>query len=153
MNDLLARVIGLNSTGAKLALLLSQLASDMGSAGTEARTVASEIRCLCTVLKALREMVERVQSSPYYSHCGEVVNDMTDASLEMYSDILKATTEVESMTKSHQDGKAKLMIWFQWAVFHNPKIRLLRASIEAYKSQLSLMLQTLHTVEKLSRGL
>lgn len=153
MNDLLARVVGLNSTGAKLALLLSQLASDVGSAGTEARTVASEIRCLCTVLKALRETVERVQSSSYYSHCTEIVSDMTDASLEMYSGILRATTEIESMTRDHQDGRTKLMIRFQWAVFHSPRIRLLRASIEAYKSQLSLMLQTLNTVEKLSRGL
>lgn len=100
-----------------------------------------------------KETIWRVQSSPYYSHCTEIVEDMAKASLEMYSDILNVTTEIESMTKNQQEGGTKLKVRFQWAVFHKPKIRLLRASIEAYKSQLSLMLQTLDIAEKASHDL
>ena len=80
-----ASIIGIVGAGTKVALVLSQLASAMGSAGKETRAIASEIRGLCAVLKTLHATLDRVKTSPYFTHCLEVTDDMTTAGLEMYS--------------------------------------------------------------------
>lgn len=150
MADFAASIIGIVSAGTKVALVLSQVASDIGSAGREARTIATEIRCLCSILKTLHDAIEKVQLSPYYAHCVEVIRDMTDASLEMYSDILTITGSLQAMAKT-QEGKFKLRARIQWAAFDKPKLTMLRAALEAYKSNLALMLGTLGIAEKVSR--
>ena len=63
MAELAATIIGIVSASAKVALLLSQLASDMGSAGREARTIAIEIRSSCTVLRTLHDTIAKVEGS------------------------------------------------------------------------------------------
>lgn len=75
---------------------------------------------------------------------------MTDASLEMFSDILKVSHEIRSMS-TKKDGRFGFMSRVQWAVFQKPRIVLLRGALESYKSNLTLMLGTLNTVEKVNR--
>jgi len=45
-----------------------------------------------------------------------------------------------------------LTIRLYWAAFQKPKIFVLRAALEAYKSDLALMLGTLNTAEKVARS-
>jgi len=150
MADFAASIIGIVSAGTKVALVLSQLASDMGSAGKEARSIASEIRGLCAVLKTLYQTLARVETSPYFAHCLELTDDMTTASLEMYSDILKITKCLQVMGKT-QEGRFKLRSRVYWVAFQKPKIVGLRTALEAYKSNLALMLGTLNIAEKATR--
>jgi hypothetical protein len=75
---------------------------------------------------------------------------MTVASLEMFSEILDASESVRTMARG-KDGKFGFVSRVQWAVFQKPKIALLRAALEAYKSNLALMLGTLDTTEKVTR--
>ncbi|KAF1949049.1 hypothetical protein CC80DRAFT_540596 [Byssothecium circinans] len=150
MAEFAASLIGIVSAGTKVTLVLTQLASDVGSAGKEARMIANEIRSFCAVLKTLRETLEKVQSSQYYSHCAEMTKDMTEVSLEMFTEILNATESVRSMSKG-KGGKFGFVSRVQWAVFQKPKMTMLRAALEAYKSNLALMLGTLNTAEKVGR--
>ncbi|KAF2471402.1 uncharacterized protein BDR25DRAFT_342663 [Lindgomyces ingoldianus] len=150
MAELAASIIGIVSAGTKVTLVLSQLAADVGSAGKEARMIGSEIRALCAVVKTLGETLEQVQDSAYYSHCAEMTKDMTEASMEMFTEILDASESVRGMSKG-KDGKFGLVGKLQWVVFQKPKITILRAALEAYKSNLALMLGTLNTAEKVTR--
>ncbi|KAF2800470.1 hypothetical protein K505DRAFT_331692 [Melanomma pulvis-pyrius CBS 109.77] len=153
MAELAASIIGIVSAGTKVTLVLSQLAAEVGSAGKEARMIGSEIRAFCSVVKTLGETLEKVQESPYYAHCAEMIKDMTDASLEMFTEILNAADAMKGMVKGKdgKDGKFGFVGRVQWAVFQKPKILVLRAAIEAYKSNLALMLGTLNTAERVGR--
>ncbi|KAH7089696.1 hypothetical protein FB567DRAFT_307885 [Paraphoma chrysanthemicola] len=155
MAELAGSIIGIVSAGTKVALVLSQLAADVGSAGQEARMIGSGIRSFCAVLKTLGNTLEKLQDSSYYTHCFEMVRDMTDASLEMFTEILNAVESLRHMTagKDGKDGKFGLVGKLQWVVFQKPKLLVLRAAIEAYKSNLALMLGTLEVTEKVARRL
>jgi hypothetical protein len=149
MAELAASIIGIVSAGTKVALVLSQLANDIGSAGKEARMVATEIRGSCAVLTTLQDILKRVQTSVYYAHCADVTNDMTDTSLEMFGEILDVLDSLRSATEM-PDGKLNVRRRLQWA-FQKPKIMMLRAALDAYRSNLALMLGTLDIAEKTTR--
>ncbi|KAF2028542.1 hypothetical protein EK21DRAFT_113709 [Setomelanomma holmii] len=118
MAELAGSIIGIVSAGTRVALVLSQLAADVGSAGHEARMIGSEIRSFCTDLKTLENMLEKLQASNYCAHCFELVQDMTDANLEMFTEILTAVESLRSMTsgKDGKDGK------FSFALPKNPDV-------------------------------
>jgi hypothetical protein len=153
MAELAGSIIGIISAGTKVAYILSQLASDVGSAGREARMISGEVRSFCAVLKTLGETLEKIETSQYYSHCSEMVRDMTIASLDMFIEILDAVESLRSMTsgKDGKDGKFGFGRRIQWVVLQKPKILMLRAAMESYKSNLALMLGTLSTAEKVTR--
>jgi hypothetical protein len=156
MAELAASLIGIVSAGTSITLVLSELAVKLGSVGQEARLIASEIRCFCDVLTTLRRTLERVQKSDYYDHCREVTAAMTSASLEMFDEILKVTQSLMKIAGSgHKDEKLKtglnIVERVDWVAFKKPKIMMLRAALEAYKSNLALMLGTLDVTEKVAR--
>ncbi|KAF2826185.1 hypothetical protein CC86DRAFT_25923 [Ophiobolus disseminans] len=153
MAELVGSIIGIVSAGTKVALVLSQLASDIGTAGQEARMISCEIRTFCTVLNTLKDTMEKIHASHYYAHCTNMVRDMTDASLEMFTELLDAAEALKGMTagKDGRDGKFSMMSKVHWVVFQKPKIIVLRAAIEAYKSNIALMLGTLDIAEKVAR--
>ena len=68
----------------------------------------------------------------------------------MYSDILMITKSLQAMAKT-QEGRFRLRSRFYWVAFQKPKIIGLRATLEAYKSDLALMLGTLNIAEKATR--
>ncbi|KAH4861829.1 hypothetical protein HBH75_025950 [Parastagonospora nodorum] len=153
MAELAGSIVGIVSAGTKVALVLSQLASDIGSAGQEARMISSEIRTFCTILNTLKDTMGKISDSSYYAHCSDMVRDMTTASVEMFTEVLNAAESLRSMTngKDGRDGKFKFVSRVNWVVFQKPKIVVLRAAIEAYKSNIALMLGTINTVEKVAR--
>jgi hypothetical protein len=153
MAEFAGSIIGIVSAGTKVTLVLSQLAADVGSAGKEARMIGSEIRSFCSVIKTLGETLKKIQASQYYGHCAELIEPMTETSMEMYTEILDASESLKGMAKGKdgQDGRFGIVGRVQWAVFQKPKIMVLRSAIEAYKSNLALMLATLNTAEKVAR--
>jgi len=117
MAELAASLISIMSAGTKVTLVLAQLATDIGCAGKEARVIASEIRCLCTVPKTLLDTIEKVQSTSYYEHCASVTRDMADAGLELFSEILNVMEQLRAGTAN---PKTKLTTRLYWAAFQKP---------------------------------
>ncbi|QDS71725.1 hypothetical protein FKW77_008684 [Venturia effusa] len=148
MAALAAGIVGVVSAGTKVAIVLSQYGNEVGAAGQEARMIASEIRGSCTVLTTLHSTLKNVQTSPYYANCAELISDMTDASLEMYTEIMEVVEGLSAMTS---DSRMNLRKRLQWT-FQKPKIVMLRTALEAYRSNLALMLGTLDMAEKASRS-
>jgi hypothetical protein len=153
MAEFAGSIIGIIAAGTKVAMVLSQLASDIGSAGQEARMISSEIRTFCTILYTLKDTLDKIEGSSYYAHCYNMMRGMTDASVEMFSEILDAAETLRSIASGmdRRDGKFTFVSKVQWTIFHKPKITVLRAAIEAYKSNIALMLGTINLVEKVAR--
>lgn len=153
MAELAGSIIGIVSAGTKVALVLSQLAADMGSAGQEARMISSEIRTFCTILNTLKDTLEKIQNSSYYAHCFDMVQGMTAASIDMFTEVLNAAETLSTLAtgKYGRDKKFTFVNKMQWVVFQKPKIIVLRAAIEAYKSNIAMMLGTVNIVEKVAR--
>lgn len=159
MAEFAASIIAIVSAGTKVTLVLSKVGSELGSAGKEARMIASEIRSFCTVLKVLQKAVGQVENSPYYAQCKDVVADMTLASTEMFTDVLDAAESVKKIatgaTKSNsgKDESMSVRQRLSWVLFKKPKITMLRASLESYKSTLVLLLGTINISERSARRL
>lgn len=159
MAEFAASIIAIVSAGTKVTLVLSKVGSELGSAGKEARMIASEIRSFCVVLKTLQKAVGQVERSPYYAQCRDVVADMTLASTEMFADVLDAAESVQKMTSGstkNTPGKDESMSVRQrvnWVLFKKPKITMLRASLESYKSTMVLLLGTINISERSARRL
>lgn len=148
MAGLAAGIVGVVSAGTKVAIVLSQYGNEVGAAGQEARMIASEIRGSCTVLTTLHSTLKHVQTSPYYANCAELISDMTDASLEMYTEVMEVVEGLSAMTSDSKMNLRKRLLW----TFQKPKIVMLRTALEAYRSNLALMLGTLDMAEKASRS-
>ncbi|OAL01595.1 hypothetical protein IQ06DRAFT_126073 [Phaeosphaeriaceae sp. SRC1lsM3a] len=153
MAELAGSIIGIVSAGTKVALVLSQLAADIGSAGEEARMISSEIHTFCLILNTLKDTMEILQTSSYYAHCFDMVQGMTAASIDMFTEVLNAAEILRTMVrnKDGREGKFTFVNKVQWVVFQKPKIGVLRAAIEAYKSNIAMMLGTINIVEKIAR--
>jgi hypothetical protein len=120
MAELAGSIIGIVSVGTKVALVLSQLASEIGSAGQEARMISSEIQTFCTILNTLKDTMETIQSSPYYAHCFDMVRGMTDASVQMFTEVLNVAEALEVMARG-KDGKFGFVNKVHWVVFRNQR--------------------------------
>jgi hypothetical protein len=148
MAEVAATIVSLVSSGLKITIVLYQIGSQLGAAGKEAHRIATEISTFCTVLKTLSNILGKVEQSPYYANCKDVIYDMTAASVIMFDEILDAAEKVQKATLGGaKTVKGKL----GWVFFQRPKLTTLRASIESYKSTLSLMMETISAAEKISR--
>src|ERR1700759_2063169 len=152
MVNLATSIVGIVSAGTKTTLVLTKVAADLGTAGHEARLIASEIRCMCTILKTLADTIENLEKSAYYSHCEDVTASLTAASLNMFDEILDVTEGLRRMIgDSDGEGNGKkfgIRKRMVWMAFQKPKIVSLRAQLEAYKSNLALMLGTIEASQR-----
>lgn len=98
MAEFAASIIGIISAGTKVALVLTYLAADVGSAGHEAKMIGGEIRSFCSVLRTLGETTETIEILPRYAHCTDKVSGMTEDSLQMFTEILDAVDKLRKMT-------------------------------------------------------
>jgi hypothetical protein len=147
---LASSIVGIVAAGAKVSLVLLQLASDVGSANNEARMIASEIKAFVVVIKTLVSTLEELQESDSYAHCSSKIKEMTDACVEMFTEMLNTAEEVRKITKP-PDRKYDIIWRLQWALYQKPRMADLRRALEAHKSTLALMLGTLNTAQKVAR--
>lgn len=155
MADLVASLVGIVGAGTKVAMVLSQVAFEIGSAGKEAQIMAREIRSFCTIIRVLSQTMESLHSDmnwSNYSQCAETISDMTTASKEMFTEILGL---IESIKKaawgrsvSPDSPKFNLASRIRW-VMNKPKFTFLRSALEAYKSNLSLLMGSIQLSQSL----
>ncbi|KAF4463502.1 kinase regulator Ste50 [Fusarium albosuccineum] len=147
MAELAASLIGIIAAGTKVAMVLSTTAADVGSAGKEAQVMAREIRSFCTILRNVTQTIEIVEDTNQMSHCSELVSEMTAVSRDMFSEILEL---VDCMQRSSSWGASRvnLAARVKW-VINKPKLVFLRTAIEAYKTDLCLLLGSLQFAQAL----
>lgn len=155
MAELVASLIGIIGAGTKVAMVLSQLAIEIGSAGKEPLIMAREIRSFCAIVRALSQTMESIHAEMTwnnYSECSESISDMMIVSKEMFIEILGLIDSIRksSFTGSTLLGNSKfnLASRIKW-VMNKPKFVFLRSALEAYKSNLSLLISSIQLSQSL----
>ncbi|KAH7136242.1 hypothetical protein EDB81DRAFT_801836 [Dactylonectria macrodidyma] len=149
MAELAASLIGIIAAGTRVALVLSTTASDIGSAGKEAQVMAREIRSFCTILRNITQTIDIVKDASHVSHCADLVSEMTAVSQDMFTEILDLVEYLQKSSWGGQPGsRMKLAARIKW-VINKPKVAFLRTAIEAYKSDLCLLLGSMQFAQSL----
>lgn len=155
MADLASSLIGIIGAGTKVAMVLSQVTCEIGSAGKEAQIMAREIRSFCTIIRILSQTLDNVHSDmnwSQYSHCSETISDMTAVSKQMFSEILDLVDTIQKASwgssVSLSSAKFNLASRIRW-VMNKPKFAFLRSALDAYKSNLSLLLGSIQLLQSL----
>ncbi|KAK3374691.1 hypothetical protein B0H63DRAFT_480742 [Podospora didyma] len=146
MAEFAACLIGIISAGTKVAMVLSKVASEVGSAGKEAQVMAREIRSFCTILRNISQTVDIVKEANQAAHCSEIIFDMTAASQQLFTEILDLVDSTQKVTVGPGGAKLNLAGRIKWAM-NKPKFMFLRTAIEAYKSDLCLLLGSLQVAQ------
>ena len=110
---------------------------------------------MCTILKTVANTIENLEKSPYSDHCEEVVASLTAASLNLFDEILDVIKSLRQITgdkdEEHDASKFGITKKMVWMAFQKPEIVFLRAQLEAYKSNLELMLGTLEVSQRAAK--
>ena len=138
---LVASIIGIAGAGAKLALALYQFADAIGSAGHEARTIATEVSLFSQSLSAVSKSLDRKSSKD--ESLKDVAEAVTKACHSLIEDLRLFLKELLPTRKSTFDTYSKRVKW----VLRKPKVRSLRSSIESVKSTLTLLVASVDTAE------
>lgn len=141
-----ASIIGIAGFGSKLALNLYQLADALGSAGSEARNVASEISVFTQSLFEVSKIIERKNKATSQNMRG-IVQTVIMASESLIKDI---QVLIEDLGLAQTTKRTTWSTRIKW-IMRKPRVLSLRASIESFKSTLILLIATSDTAEAYSR--
>ncbi|KAK6439600.1 hypothetical protein LTR95_004190 [Oleoguttula sp. CCFEE 5521] len=147
-----ASIIALVGTGTKLSIAIFDFAATVGGAGKELQHVATEISGLCSVLQHLRALLTHAHFKPSQSAVASV-QKITDHCESTFSEIDAVVAGLGGhITDSHFPATtpdfANRVKW----TFKRSKVTMLRSSLEACKSTLSLMLSTLLLAQRVAQG-
>jgi hypothetical protein len=141
MADLCSSMIGLAGAGAKLALVLFQIADSIGSAGREARAVATEVSLFSQSLNAVSKCLEK--KSDEQKCLKQIALVVTEACKSLLDD-LRAV--LKHLVFSPRLTLATYCHRVQW-ILQRPKVNAIRSSVESFKSTLVLLVATMDSVE------
>jgi hypothetical protein len=142
-----ASIIGIVGAGAKLSVALFDFAGTVGSAGSEVRTIATEISLFCSVLKQLEKALVVSAKNRRYSvsalettheilaRCRDIFGEIEDVVLGLRG---KHGSEKGDVREVSVDLKAKI----KWTMKRS-RVQLLRATLESCKTTLHIMVTTL----------
>jgi len=144
-----ASIIAVAGAGAKMSSILHQLASDIGSAGKDARMIGNEVSSFCSIMNVLGTTLARAETAKYSTRCADNTRTLHENYLDIFDEITKF---VESLRSQLPGACAKRSKWRSRAkcVFRKPRILYLRACLDSYKHNLNLALNTLELVHKVA---
>ena len=138
---LIASVIGIAGTGAKLSVTLYTLAETVNSADKSIKDVARDVSITSSVLGQLAAILEQdKQAKISKDDALKTTDDAVRGCSEVFSEIDAMLKKSVSNTNA---GKTKAVLEkLKWA-FIQPKMELLRSNLERLKSSLLLLLSVL----------
>jgi hypothetical protein len=138
---LVASIIGLAGAGAKLALILFQIADSIGSAGREARAVATEVSLFSQSLNAVSKCLEKKHEE---RNCLNEIAVVVTKACESLLDDLRAV--LKQLAPSARFTFLTYCHRVRW-ILQKPKVNAMRSSVESFKSTLILLVTTMDSVE------
>ncbi|KAK0512757.1 hypothetical protein JMJ35_004774 [Cladonia borealis] len=144
---LLASIVQIADTGYRLSLKLYTSGEAISSADRTIITISKDISLTSTVLKELGEILrrdqdekERICSENLVQTAGNTVKDCLDAFEELDKMILK---NMPNLSQGHRATRATMALErLKWP-FIQPRIQLLRGSLDMLRANISLMLNVL----------
>jgi hypothetical protein len=145
----IASIFGIIGAGAKLAIVLFDFASGLGSSGSEVRAIAVDISLFCSVLQQLERTLARAKDRRYSISAIETTQKILDHCQFVFSEI----DGIVSGLQKHNSGTGEISVDFKARVkwmFKKSKVQVHRATLESCKITLHLMLTTLDFAQKVS---
>lgn len=147
---IVASVIGIVGAGTKLSIVIFDFAASIGTAGRELQNVATEISGLCSVLKQLQTVLEHAHFQP----SAEAI----ESAQKIIEQCLKVFTEIEDVVAALRRAKGDDLFpsvdfvgKVKWTFSKKSQVLMLRSTLEACKSTLSVMLVTMLLAERVSQ--
>jgi hypothetical protein len=138
---LVASIVGLAGTGAKLALQLYTIADGIGSAGAEARSIAKEITLFSQSLTAVSKSLERDGNADMRLH--EIAKAVVEAAEGLVTDLQCLVEDLRPKSTTTMASYVKRIKW----VLKKSKVQMMRSSVESFKTTLILLVATIDSVQ------
>jgi Ras association (RalGDS/AF-6) domain len=148
---LIASIVGVAATGAKLSLLLYQFADAVGSAARDVRVVATEISLFCSVLQQLDSTLQKAKAARYSLTALAAAEAIMIECRRVFREIQNEVDALKRESAGVPEEQLEL-IWtarVKW-VFRRSKVLIYRRTLESMKTTLLVMLTTLRIGEKIS---
>ena len=146
---LISGLVGVVGAGSKLSILIFDFAASIGSAGKELQHVATEISDLCSVLKQLQAVLEHAHFRP-----SAKLTTSANRIIEQCQTVFAEMDEVVSNLRKSRNGELFPSVDFiskvKWVFLEKSKMQVLRSTLEACKTTLSVMLMTMMLAERIS---
>lgn len=145
-----ASIIALVATGTKLAIATFDFASTIGSAGKELQHIAAEVSDICSVLKQLQVVLSHAHFRPSVEALASVTRIVKQCQ-EVFGEIDEIVTGLRGSNNEELFPTPDFTNKIKWT-FKRSKVLVLRTTLEACKSTLSVMLMTMLLAERVSQG-
>ena len=146
---IIASVVGIVGAGTKLSIVIFDFAASIGAAGRELQDVATEISGLCSVLKQLQGVLEHAHFRPS-ERAIESAQRIIEQCLKVFTDIDDIIVELKRAKGNDLFPSVDFVSKVKWTFSKKSKVLMLRSTLEACKSTLSVMLITMLLAERVS---
>src|SRR3989440_9025984 len=137
---LIASIVSLVATGAKLCQSLYGIGASIGSAETELTSIAEEIDLFCSVLNHLRSILQKQQARARYSkECLETINNIVLGCEGVFNKVNMVIGKLQK--QDNNDAEASVVAGITWH-YQKPKVQILKGKLESLKTTLQIMLAT-----------
>jgi hypothetical protein len=147
---ILASVIGIVGAGTKLTLTIFDFAASIGASGRELQNIATEISGLCAVLKQLQSVLEHAHFRPSATAI-ESAQQLIEQCGKVFAEIDEIVGELRRAKGDELFPSVDFVGKVKWTFSKKSKVLMLRSTLEACKSTLSVMLVTMLLAERVSQ--
>ncbi|KAF2725905.1 hypothetical protein K431DRAFT_342743 [Polychaeton citri CBS 116435] len=137
---LVASIIAVAGLGAKIGLTFYKIADELGSAGTEARTIGQEITTFSHTLTAFSQSIKgNTLNDPHLYDVAQSLFQNCRANLDDLDNLVTPVDKPDPAQSRRQSLKARWK-WF----LGKAKVSFLRSSLDSFKTTLLLLIGTLN---------
>lgn len=144
-----ASLIGIIGAGAKLSLLLFDFGSSIGSAGSQVRSIGTEISLFCAVLKQLERTLAKAKDRRYSISAIETTHEILEQCQVVFNELQTIFDSLKKSKLSSGETSMDLLGRLKW-VMKRDQVRMHRATLESCKITLHIMLTTLEFADRVS---
>ena len=143
-------IVGLVGTGTKLSIAIFDFAASIGNAGRELQNVATEISDLCSMLKQVQTVLEHAHFLPSETAIAAAQRILNQCS-KVFGEIDEIVGELRRTKGDEVFPSVDFVSKVKWTFSKKSKVLMLRSTLEACKSTLSVMLMTMLLAERVSQ--
>lgn len=142
----LANLAGVICCGLKLSISLYDFATSLGAAGTEIKTLGTDITLFCSVLKQVQTTLGEANNAFRISiNAIQTTQDILDQSSSIFNELVSIFAKLQRDEKLPVDFLTRV----RWT-FKRAKVLLLRESLQSCTAMLHLMLTTMSFAQRIA---
>ncbi|KAL9121585.1 MAG: hypothetical protein Q9187_001855 [Circinaria calcarea] len=145
----IASIIGIIGAGAKLSIVLFDFGNSIGSAGSQVRSIGTEISLFCAVLKQLERTLAKAKDRRYSISAIETTQEILEQCQVVFNELQAIFDSLIKSKPSSSETTIDILGRLRW-VLKRDKVQMHRTTLESCKITLHIMLTTLEFAERVS---